>query len=150
LPDKLDPIRKLRVVPDTNCLVSAIVFSDSRLSKLRRHWLDESFVPLGCKETVNELIRVLAYPKFRLSVEDIEHLLADILPFLETCTVCDAYAAVKGLRDAQDAVFIHLAEQAGADMLVSGDADILELQGDFTGFRILAPADFMALLTKPA
>ena len=135
-----------RIVLDTNCLVSALVFSRSRLSPLRTYWQASRYVPLGCEETVNELIRVLAYPKFELSKADIEQLLGDILPFLETCIIHGAYDPIDGLHDPADAVFIHLARQAHADRLVSGDKDILALQGTIFGLSISNPADFLRAL----
>jgi putative PIN family toxin of toxin-antitoxin system len=135
-----------RIVLDTNCLVSALVFSRSRLSPLRTYWQASRYVPLGCEETVNELIRVLAYPKFELSKEDIEQVLGDILPFLETCTIHGAYDPIDGLHDPADAVFIHLARQTQADRLVSGDKDILALQGGISGLSINNPADFLHIL----
>ncbi|MDR1776486.1 MAG: putative toxin-antitoxin system toxin component, PIN family [Desulfovibrio sp.] len=136
-------MNRLRVVLDTNCLVSALVFQHSRLSTLRTHWQALRFIPLGCRETVKELIRVLAYPKFRLSRQEIESLLGDVVPFFETVEIQDAYAPVAGLRDAQDAVFFHLARQSSADALVSGDEDILAMQGICTTFPIVRPTDFL-------
>jgi len=138
----------LRIVLDTNCLVSALVFSRSRLSPLRTYWQASRYIPLGCEETVSELIRVLAYPKFELSREEIEQLLGDILPFWETCKVHSPYDPIDGLRDPSDAVFIHLAQQAKADLLVSGDEDILALQGKMLGLAISSPADFLHCLEK--
>lgn len=137
-----------RIVLDTNCIVSALVFSRSRLSPLRTYWQASRYIPLGCEETVNELIRVLAYLKFELSREDIEQLLGDILPFLEVCQVQGAYDPIDGLHDPSDAVFIRLAQQAKADLLVSGDGDILGLQDKIPGLAISSPADFLYLLEK--
>ena len=137
-----------RIVLDTNCLVSALVFSRSRLSSLRTYWQASWYIPLGCEETVNEIIRVLAYPKFELSKEEVEQLLGDILPFLETCKVHGAYEPIDGLHDLSDAVFIHLAQQAKANLLVSGDEDILALQGKIPRLAISSPADFLHTLEK--
>ena len=139
-----------RIVLDTNCLVSALVFNRSRLSLLRIHWQAKRYAPVGCKETVSELMRVLAYPKFELSRAEIEQLLGDILPFLETCKVHGAYDPIDGLRDPADAVFIHLAQQAKADLLISGDEDLLALQGKIPGLAISSPADFLLSLEKNA
>jgi putative PIN family toxin of toxin-antitoxin system len=136
-------MKQPRAVLDTNCLVSALVFRHSRLSALRHYWKANTFVPLGCKETVSELIRVLAYRKFKLTRQEIEAILEDILPFLETHVLLEAYTPIAGLRDAQDAMFFHLAHQAKADMLVSGDDDILAMQGAAWAFRILSPAEFV-------
>jgi putative PIN family toxin of toxin-antitoxin system len=134
------------IVLDTNCLFSSLLFEHSRLSILRNGWQSGKFIPLGCKETVNELIRALAYPKFKLSQDEIKQLLADVLPFMETHVVSEPYAKIKGLTDMSDAVFVHLAHQAKADCLVSGDARLLVLKG--TVPPICSPADFLPTLSK--
>ena len=72
-----------RVVLDTNCLISALLFSRGVLGQLRSLWQEKRFIPLLCTSTVKELIRVLAYPKFKLTPDDIQELLGDILPWAE-------------------------------------------------------------------
>jgi putative PIN family toxin of toxin-antitoxin system len=133
-----------RVVLDTNCLVSALLFKSGRLAVLRYAWQRGAIQPIVCKETVAELIRVLAYPKFRLSREDIDILLTEFLPFAETWRVKHPTSPVPGLSDPADAVFIHLAKQSQADMLVSGDAHLLEME--VPEVRIIAPVSFLESL----
>jgi putative PIN family toxin of toxin-antitoxin system len=133
-----------RVVLDTNCLVSALLFKSGRLAVLRYAWQRGVIQPIVCKETVSELIRVLAYPKFRLSRADIDILLAEFLPFTETRRVKNPAAPVPGLSDPADAVFIHLAKQSQADMLVSGDAHLMGV--DAPEVRIIAPVSFLKSL----
>jgi putative PIN family toxin of toxin-antitoxin system len=88
---------------------------------------------------VDELIRVLAYPKFRLSGEDRTALLADYLPYAETAHLPDPRPSVPvACRDRDDVVFIQLALVAGADVLVSGDADLADLAG---ALPIASPRD---------
>jgi len=70
-----------RAVLDTNPVLSALVFSTGNLVTLRREWQSRRFTPLVSKATAGELIRVLAYPKFRLKAEEREDLLSDHLPF---------------------------------------------------------------------
>lgn len=55
-----------RVVLDSNVVLSALLFSRGRLAWIRAAWQGGRFVPLASKPTVEELIRVLGYPKFRL------------------------------------------------------------------------------------
>jgi uncharacterized protein len=74
-------IKPPRVVLDTNCLISALLFSKGKLSWLRDAWQRERFTPLASRDTVEELIRVLAYPKFKLNKDELEILLADFLLF---------------------------------------------------------------------
>lgn len=139
-------MKPLRVVLDTNCLISALLFKDGRLAFLRNAWQRGAITPIVCKETVSELIRVLAYPKFRLSKEDIDTLLAEIIPFAEAQSVKRPTAPVTGLNDLDDAVFIHLARQSKVDMLVSGDTHLLRLNA--AGLKIITPADFMPLILE--
>ena len=51
-----------RIVIDTNCLVSALIFSWGKLAWLRQSWQSGRIKPLVSRQTANELIRVLAYP----------------------------------------------------------------------------------------
>ncbi len=94
-----------------------------------------------CRETVSELIRVLAYPKFHLSGSEIDDLLMELLPFSETFLLNSPAAPVAGLSDPSDAVFVQLAQQSKAAFLVSGDAHLLGLEP--LEIRILSPANFM-------
>ena len=69
-----------RVVIDTNILISALVFG-GKISRLRFAWQESCFTPLVSKVTTTELIRVLAYPKFKLTPTEQEDLLSDYLLF---------------------------------------------------------------------
>ncbi len=73
----------VRVVLDTNVVLSALLFPSGRLAWLREAWQVGRVVPVVCRETTAELLSALAYPKFRLSVEEREELLADFLPYVE-------------------------------------------------------------------
>jgi putative PIN family toxin of toxin-antitoxin system len=99
-----------------------------RLAWLRQAWAKGQVVPIVSRETVSELLRVLRYPKFRLTDEDREALLGDYLPFAEIGEVSDEALAV-GIRcrDPNDEMFIRLAISARADWLVSGDADLTDI-----------------------
>jgi hypothetical protein len=59
-------------VLDTNALVSALLFRSGRLSWLRQAWLTMALRPVMAKPTTEELLRVLAYPKFRLTAAEVE------------------------------------------------------------------------------
>jgi putative PIN family toxin of toxin-antitoxin system len=66
----------LRVVIDTNLVLSALIFG-GRTAKIRSAWQENLICPLASKDTITELIRVLAYPKFKLTTSEQEDLLAD-------------------------------------------------------------------------
>lgn len=125
-----------RVVFDTTTVVSALLFQSGRLSWLRQHWQEGACQPLVSRATTLELTRVLTYPKFALSLEDRRELLAEYLPYcriIEQVRKCPVMC-----RDAKDQPFLDLAYSAKADMLVTGDRDLLVLAGQ-TSFGIVTP-----------
>ncbi len=117
----------MRAVFDTNVVVSALVFG-GRLRWLRRAWATATATPIVCRETVAELLRVLAYPKFRLETAERELLLGEYLPFAETAVLPGELPELPvSCRDRDDVVFLHLAITSRADLLVSGDTDLTDL-----------------------
>jgi len=56
-----------RAVFDTNVVVSALLFGQGRVSWLRTSFRSGSVVPIVSRATVQELVRVLEYPKLALN-----------------------------------------------------------------------------------
>ncbi len=135
----------MRVVFDTNCIISALLFSNANAKALRKTWQQGICTPLVCKESVSELLRVLNYPRFKLSPSEIERLLADFLPWAEVCTLSYPRQEYSLLRDKDDAMFIQLALEQEACYLVSGDKHIFELKEKFQDVTILSYADFLSI-----
>ncbi len=133
----------MKVVLDTNVVVSAILFPRGALAAIARLWTGRQIVPLLSAATTTELIRVLAYPKFRMDDDDIEAVLAAYLPFTETVTALPLRRSRRAVcRDPHDQMFIDLASVGRARVLVTGDADLLALTGD-TLFAIERPGEFL-------
>src|SRR5437899_11697003 len=98
-----------RVVINTNLVLSALVFVQGRLTLLRRAWQDSRCRPLVSKITVAELMRVLAYPKFKLAPIEQQELLADYLPWCTTVHIPNPPPAIPACRDPFDLPFLQLA-----------------------------------------
>ena len=122
---------KPRVVIDTNLVLSALVFFRGRLSPLRLAWQGRQCQPLVSTVTAAELIRVLAYPKFKLSAADQQELLADYLPHCTTVCMPPKLPATPDCRDKFDWPFLELAITGKANFLISDDQDLLSLAGKF-------------------
>jgi uncharacterized protein len=129
-----------RIVIDTNVLLSALLFHAGTLSWLRPAWQSEIIRPLASHDTTAELLRVLHYPKFRLTNDEREDLLADYLPWCESVNV-STQTEIPDCRDPFDRPFLELALTAKADALVTGDKDLLVLADNFS-VPILTPAAF--------
>jgi putative PIN family toxin of toxin-antitoxin system len=129
-----------RIVLDTNVLLSALLFHAGALSWLHLAWQSEAVHPLASHDTTTELIRVLSYPKFKLTSDEREDLLGDYLPWCETVTVPNKIK-LPDCRDPFDRPFLALALTAKADALITGDKDLLVLSHLFA-VPILTPAVF--------
>lgn len=124
----------VRVVLDTNVLVSSLLFRGV-VSKVVDLWETGKIIPVISRETFDEFKKVLAYPKFSLTEEEIKTLIDDnILPFFE---IVDISETVNGIcRDPADDKFISCAVSASADYIVSGDKDLYDL-GRYKSIKII-------------
>ncbi len=130
----------MRVVLDTNTLISAILFSGAA-SRLVPLWQSRRITVLLSKAILQEYLRALAYPKFRLSDQEIRELIEDqLLPFVETVQVKKRLRVVR--RDPEDNKFLECAVAGRAEYLVTGDHDLLAL-GSYRGITILPAAEFL-------
>ncbi|MEI6267696.1 MAG: putative toxin-antitoxin system toxin component, PIN family [Methylococcaceae bacterium] len=93
------------VVLDTNCIISALLFSQQKTTWLRHAWQNEQIIPLAGKDTVNELMRALAYPKFKLGKDQQALLLADFLPYAATVVIDKIPEGLPLIRDKDDQMF---------------------------------------------
>jgi putative PIN family toxin of toxin-antitoxin system len=137
----------LRVVLDTNVVVSALLFERGPLAWIRTAWQTRLIQPVVAEPTVRELMRVLAYPKFRLNALELEQLLADLLPWCETWTAPIVFAEQQ-VRDPKDQIFVDLALTARMSALVSGDADLLALNDQLNPVQVLTPAEFHGVMHR--
>lgn len=132
----------LRVVLDTNALISALLFG-GRSGLLRDLWKSGRIIPLVSKETFAEFRKVLSYPKFKLSQREIRSILnEEILPFVEAVESVEQVTGV--CRDPHDDMFLAAAAGGGAEYLVSGDQDLLVLE-NFGKTRIVTVTEFLSL-----
>ena len=134
-----------RAVLDTNIAVSALLFTHGRLAPLRLAWQANEFAPLVSTATIEELIRVLGYPKFKLSSADRDEFLADYLPYCTTVMIPRKAPKTPSCRDPWDVPFLQLAAHARADFLVTGDRDLLDIR-DKMRFAIVTAEAFISKL----
>jgi uncharacterized protein len=120
-------VKPLRVVFDTNTVVSALVLQSREMVWLRDVWRSGRAIPLVSRDTVSELVRVLAYPKFKLTDAEQHDLLGDFLPYSEVLAEPQTRAKLPTCRDPKDQMFLVLTQAARADALVSGDKDLLAI-----------------------
>lgn len=126
-------------------MVSALVFG-RRLAWLRNAWASRLLVPVVSRQTTAELLRVLAYPKFRVTAADRTALLEDYLPYAEIVVMpAGAPALPIQCRDRDDMMFLALATIAQTP-LISGDSDLSILKA-FAPIEVLSVAELQTRLS---
>ncbi len=137
-----ETIKKPRIVLDTNCIVSALLFPKGSASWLAHAWMQQRFIPLVSRDTTTELMRVFSYPKFQLSQDEQELLLAEFLPYAEAVQVKNVPGKLPEIKDPNDLMFLKLAVAGKADALVSDDIHILSVKSQLGRISILTVNEF--------
>ena len=135
----------MKVVLDTNVLVSGLMFPGGVPGRIVEAWFDARFDVVSSREQLEEVARVLAYPKIRriLGWDDrrIEVFVEGL--YLNTDLAEPEPATFAGLRDDSDMPILGALVSSGADVLVTGDQDLLVLRNRY---RIETPAEFLRRL----
>jgi len=133
-------IKEIRVVIDTNVIVSAILFGGIP-GELIPLWKSGRIKPLASKEIIDEYIKVLAYPKFELSEAEISYILYnEILPYVDIIPIKDSPVIIE--VDPSDDKFIHCAKAGNPSAIISGDKHLLDLK-TYQKIKILTPGNFL-------
>ncbi len=133
----------LRVVIDTNIVLFQLT-PDPRAGSRLWHWFTEGMVrPVLSQYLVDELREKLALPKFRLTPATQAAIIAEYLSFAEFVT--DVPASGIESRDPKDTAILDLALDADVDALLSGDRDLLDLDGEFE-FSIVRTSGLQQML----
>lgn len=132
-----------RAVIDTNILIRALIKPLGTVGPVLRYLRDGAYVLIYSELILTELVDVLNRPRIRdkygLTTEDIEIVVSLILLRGETVvptsriTIC---------RDPKDNMLLEAAADGNANMIVSGDDDLLSLE-NFEEIPIITPFEFL-------
>lgn len=134
----------MRVVFDTNIYISALVFPGGLAEKAIYRVLegkDELFIS---KAILDELLRLLA-TRFSKDREELARLAVWLS---EIAQLVSPKRKITVLRDEADNRILECAVEAGAEVIVTGDREILDLV-QFEGIRILSLREYLGLTTAP-
>ena len=139
--------RPLRVVIDTNVLLSTLLFKSGAMVAITQAWQSKECVPVISRATTEELLTVLRYPKFKFDPEQQNALLVEYLPLCEPQAEPKTRIKLPPCRDEDDQAFLLLAAASKADVLATGDKVVLALSGA-VDFEILTPREFLKRLAQ--
>jgi len=129
-----------KIVIDTNVFISAVLFGKQPWKILSLCQAGE-FQLLMSKNIITEYTRVLAYPKFKLTHEEINYILKkELIPYISPIKVKSEFEIIKD--DPSDNMFLSLAHDGKGQYIISGDKHLLELKS-FHKIQILTVSDFL-------
>lgn len=134
-----------RVVIDTNLFISYLISKGPTLSRLIEHWKVGSFLLVTSPSLMAELHEVMNRPRLRRYIKDDPGILYEIVT--RDGLMVEGRAQVTAGRDPKDRIFLACALEGRADVIVSGDSDLLIL-GEFQGIPIMRVADFVRWLDQ--
>ena len=133
----------LKAVFDTNILVSAW-FWEGNESKLMES-VEEGFIHgYSSKQLIEELCRILGYPKLNLSQDEVESIRSYYLLLFRIVSPMQAVNIM--LEDPSDNMVLECALEAEAEYIVSGDHHLLNV-GEFRGVKIVTAAELLNILS---
>jgi len=125
---------KLRVVIDTNLFISGIIAGQGLPSKLLQAWRDGIFILIISEILIGEMKTVLWRPRiqkeYKIGSAKITQMTDTLKSGAELVRPASAESLSVHCRDAKDDLLLATSIAGQADYLVTGDKDLLVLNGD--------------------
>ena len=129
----------MRIVLDTNIWISGLLLPKSNAGKILKEWNEVKFEIILSPYILEEIGKVLAYPKIkkRLKWDDakIQHYLDLLVFFAEMVDVSEISEHVEA--DPKDSPILSALITSNADFLISGDSDLLNLKRNYPILSII-------------
>ncbi len=132
----------MRVVLDTNVLVSGLMLPESRPGKIVAAWHAGQFDLVVSEPLLAEIARVLAYPKIARRLGwDAQQVDRFVTLLRFRTTLADvSQSIVRVPEDPDDDFVLATLVVSRSDWLVSGDEDLLGMAAEYP---VLSPAEFV-------
>jgi uncharacterized protein len=138
----------MRIVLDTNIVVSRSISPDGPSAKLYTYWQAGAFDVVVSEAILNEYQQSLSKPRVRalhhFSDEEIEQTIED---FRELALVIEPTAQMDAAEDVDDNKFLECAYSGNAEYIVSSDPHLLNLKV-YQGIALLPPSVFVHMLVR--
>jgi putative PIN family toxin of toxin-antitoxin system len=136
----------ITAVLDTNVIVSAVLIRGGVEDRVLRAWFADQYRLVLSAPILEEVQRVLQYPRIRarrwMSDEETAHLLEQ---FAQSSILVEGSQRLRVCRDPADDKFVVAALEGQANYIVTGDADLLDL-GKYHDSEIVTPRRFLQTL----
>lgn len=136
----------IKLVLDTNIILSAIGWSKGKPRKILNKCIDGELIPIISKDILDEVKTVLKRPKFDfIKKDEREEFLSLFLQYSEMVEPRKIIEVIK--EDPADDRIIDCALEGNVDYIITGDNHLLKLK-EYKNIKILTPANFLRRLSE--
>jgi putative PIN family toxin of toxin-antitoxin system len=132
----------LRIVLDTNVLISAII-RNGKSRKLFQLGIDGKYQILTSREILIEFEGVIHRPKFKMTKDEVIVIVSALVDSCEKVPLKSNFKVIES--DPDDDIIINTAYDGKADYIVSGDSDLKSLK-NFKGIKIVSVDEMLKIL----
>ena len=131
----------VKVVLDTNTLISALGWKKGNPRIIFQHCLSEKNTLVESKDLIKEFLLVINRPKFDfISKEEKQEFL---IYLFQICDLVEPKNTIRIIKDdPADNIVLECAVEGKADFIVSGDKHLLKLK-EFGGIKIVNSKEFL-------
>ena len=134
----------MKLVLDSNIVLSGLLNPQRNAGLLLQAWRDGHFTWVSAQEQLEGLAIVLSRRYFLSNYGNLEKSRLFLAELHSKCSMYRlAYPLPNVCRDSKDDWLLNLYEVASADLIVSGDQDLLALKGQY---RVVTLAEFLRRL----
>lgn len=135
-----------RAVIDVNVFISALISPAGVAARLVQHTANRDFELVMSPRLLRELATVTGRSRFRqyFSIQEAERLITDLWDLALRLNDADDIPDIT--RDPDDDYLVALARKSDADVLVTGDRDLLDLHE--VDVQVIAPREFVERLDQ--
>jgi uncharacterized protein len=142
----------MRIVLDTNVLVSAILSPQSHSAQIIQLALEDALNLAISQDILDEACRVVRYPKLMKILEKHGIFLVEVETIIEKlyriAVVTSGDLHLNVIKDdPADNMILACAVESEADFIISGDRHLTEMK-EFQGITIVNPATFLSIFHR--
>jgi putative PIN family toxin of toxin-antitoxin system len=136
----------MKVVLDTNVVISGILFSGGSPGKIIDLWIDNRFKVLLSQALIEECLEVISRPKFKRLGSPVERqdILIKLIELGSTIFVSPKEPIQVIKEDPDDNRILECAAEGGAQYIISGDNHLLMIK-EYRKILIVTPSEFLTL-----
>lgn len=140
----------MRVVLDTNVILSSTLSQSGPPAEIIRRWYNREFEVALSSPLLAEIARTFTYPRIQKSLKLSPEELERFLQTLRSSTILvEPTVTLQVIEDEPDNRVLECAVAAQADYIVSGNTRHLVALQTYEGIAIVTPATFLAILQLP-